>query len=71
MAENTSTIDDDKLATGIFILSVVLPIVGIVFYFIYRNRKHPVKARQAINAALIGIIFWFAFRLFLIFFFIN
>jgi len=45
---------NDKLSIGLQILSFIIPIVGIIIYFINKSNS-PNKAKKAGVAALLGI----------------
>lgn len=45
---------DDKLSTGLAILSFCIPIAGAIIYFSDKGKK-PKKAKSACHAALWGI----------------
>lgn len=58
--ENNVLLVQDKLSVGMWILSFLLPIVGIIYYFVKREES-PVKAKGALIAGLSGIalnLFW-------------
>ncbi|MFR4280969.1 MAG: zinc ribbon domain-containing protein [Bacteroides uniformis] len=44
----------DKLGIGMWILSFLIPIVGIIYYFI-KKKEFPVKAKNALVASLMGL----------------
>lgn len=47
--------DYDCKDNKLFLVSVLVPIIGIVFYFIKRE-KYPIKASSALGGAFVGII---------------
>lgn len=49
-----STTAEDKPNTGLNILSLFIPLVGIILYFVWKNET-PVRAKGVIKFALIGI----------------
>jgi uncharacterized membrane protein YvbJ len=60
MQYNQQPLDDGKIGlAGIFCF--LLPIIGIVLYFSWKNTK-PLKAGKAMKFALAGIILGFAIR---------
>lgn len=50
--QNTDSLDFLKLA-----VSLIMPLYGIILYFMYQNSA-PKKSSQAITAALIGVGIW-------------
>ncbi len=46
---------EDKLHIGLILLSFLIPIVGIVLFFIYR-KQFPAKAKTTLIVGLIGMI---------------
>ena len=58
--ENNVLLEQDKLGVGMWILSFLLPIVGIIYYFVKREES-PAKAKGALIAGLSGFavnFFW-------------
>lgn len=51
---NQSTHEEDVPNTGLNILSIFVPLVGIILYFVWKNET-PTKAKSIIKFALIGI----------------
>ena len=51
--QNTNKVDD--LGTGLKIVSFCFPIVGLIFYFM-KKEKEPIAAKQACTFGLIGFI---------------
>ncbi len=54
---NIAVLDDDAVYNGIFllvILGMLLPLIGIILYFIWR-KAHPIKARAVGIGALLPI----------------
>ena len=52
----------EDLSLILKIVCVLLPIVGIILYFVYQKNE-PVKAKSACNMALIGMAIGLVFRL--------
>lgn len=44
----------EDLHIGLKILSLLIPLAGLIMYFVYNN-KEPRKAKSACNFALIGV----------------
>ena len=44
----------DKLGFGMWIVSFLIPIIGIIYYFVKKGDS-PVKAKNALTAGLVGI----------------
>ena len=54
----------DKLGIGMWILSFLIPLVGIIYYFVKKD-EYPAKSKSALMAALIGFaVSIFAVRLY-------
>lgn len=45
---------EDQLSLPLAIISSIIPPVGFVLYFLYK-KSYPVKAKKALNSAIIGI----------------
>lgn len=45
---------NEDLSTGLKVVSFCVPLVGIILYFVEKD-KNPVKSKSACNMALIGI----------------
>lgn len=52
----------EDLSLILKIVCVLLPIVGIILYFVHQKNE-PVKAKSACNMALIGMAIGLVFRL--------
>lgn len=52
--DRMNSLDNDKLNIGFTILSIIIPIVGFILFFVYRS-KEPKKANTAVIAALLGV----------------
>jgi tellurite resistance protein TehA-like permease len=63
MADTTPTTStgEDKLGAGLWIVSFLFPIVGIILYFVYKNDNKPAKAKSACTAALVALGLWILF----------
>ena len=46
--------EQEDLGIGLKIVSICIPIVGAVLYFVWKQ-DHPKKSKQACNFALIGL----------------
>lgn len=54
MSEENNTFEEDKLGTGLSILSFCIPLAGGILYFVKKDEK-PESAKQAGKLALIGL----------------
>lgn len=59
-----STMEEDKPNVGLNVLSVFIPIVGLVLYCVW-NSKTPKKAKSvglcALISFIVGVVFWIVF----------
>ena len=58
--ESGALLKEDKLGIGMWILSFIIPLVGIIYFFVKRQ-EYPVKAKNALIAGIIGFIVAFVF----------
>ncbi len=49
---------EDKFNWGFFVLGFLIPIVGLILFFIYSGRM-PKKAKGGLIGGVVGMIFWF------------
>lgn len=52
--------EDDAPSVGFFILSLFIPIVGIILYAIW-SKDYPLKAKSCLKGFITGVVIYFVF----------